>query len=221
MSVPLHPPEPTEEQSDFQDNLANKMMTTKWWYVTLVTHFGQLDTKKVEDVLKEAAMSVIPVRSGRLLDTILDTLKVELTHRTADSLYFDLTYDHAMHRPDVMRGRVKHGPVASGQREFGLGEDYIPTHSIPNVKRITTGTQIMNTNTYGNVSNTVLYELDDPQARSEIMETMTNLFIGAFVMEFEKLFDTIPAIKGIKIGKVDGIITQKEDMDKYLKGGLI
>lgn len=203
------------------DQFNQRIMTTKWWYRQLVQHFGQLDTTVIEDILKEAAMQVIPVRSGRLLDTILDTLKVELTFRSADSLYFDLTYTHALHRPDVMRGRVKHGPIAIGEREFGLGEDYIPKNVIPNVRRITTGTQITNTNEYGNVANTVLYELDDPQARSEIMETMTKLYIGAFVIEFEKMFNNIPAISNIKIGKVSGVITQKEDMDRYLKGGLI
>ena len=120
---------------------------TKIFLAQMKAHFAQLNTVEVENLIKEAAMALIPVRSGRLLDTILDTIKVELVLSTSDSLYFDLTYTHGLHRPDPIKGRTKHGPLVVGTREFGLGEDYIPKHSIPNVKRIATGTQIQNTNT--------------------------------------------------------------------------
>lgn len=227
MSVPIHPPIPsTDPDQDpfrpggFQDSLRNKIMATKWWYNQLVQHFGRLDTKELEDIVKDAIMPLVPVRSGRLLDTILDTLTIELTYKTSDSLYFDLTYTHALHRPDPIRGRTKHGIVAVGEREFGLGEDYIPSHVIPNVKRMSTGTQVVNPSNYGNPGNTVLYELDDPKSRAEILETMTRLYIAAFVIEFEKMFKGIPAISGITIGKVDGYISQKEDMERFLRGGL-
>ncbi len=223
MSVPLHPPTPTEDpvRPQILDDMDKIFAQTKLFQASIIQEFKKLDTSKLEDVVKLSIMELIPIRSGRLLDTILNTLKVELVHNDRNSFYFDLTYTHALGRTDpVGPGRVKHGVIVVGHREFGKGEDYIPTHSIPNVKRVGVGGQIQNTTDYGNPLNVILYELDDPVAREEVMETMTNIYIAAFVIEFNRILDTMKLPSSIKIGGISGEISQSENMERFLKGGL-
>lgn len=210
------------ENPGFRENYIMKLFQTKWFRATLILHFKRLKEKlgDMEKMIKSGLMELIPVRSGKLLDTILSTMKIEMIHSNEDGMYFDLTYNHAVRRPDPIWGRVKHGVIATGKREFGRGEDYIPTHNIPNVRRASRMMQITSKKTtHGNVNNTILYELDDPLARSEIIETVTKLYIGAFVIEFEKLFKKIPVVgTTLKIGEISGVITQSENMERYLRG---
>ncbi len=78
MSVPLHPPTPTEDpvRPQILDDMDKIFAQTKLFQASIIQEFKKLDTSKLEDVVKLSIMELIPVRSGRLLDTILNTLKV-------------------------------------------------------------------------------------------------------------------------------------------------
>lgn len=210
------------DEGGFQEKYRIRMAALKSFREILMRNFKRhIDVSVIDKKVREAIMPLIPVRSGRLLDTILNTMKVELTHFDSNNLYYDLTYTHALGRTDpVGPGRVKHGIIAVGEREFGLGEDYIPTHTIPNVHRITSGNQTQNTTLYGNPLNTVLYELDDPTAREEVQETIKNLYIAAFIPELEKALGKLKLPPNWQIGAISGEILQSENMEKYIKGGL-
>jgi len=214
--------ETAEDAHLLMKKLNEKLLQTEQWRRVLIQHMKGVDLEEVTKLVTDALLELIPVRSGRLLDTILNTIKIERTFYDVDNIFFDLTYTHASKRPDPIWGRAKHGVQIKGVREFGLGEDYIPTHSIKNVKRITTApSATTNLKTYGNPDNVVLYELDDPLARTEIFETVTKIYVAAFVNIFDELLESLPIkFADITIGKISGVITSDVAMQKYLKSRL-
>lgn len=203
-------------------DLNEKLRQTKMFRSMIIHHMKGVNLDEVGRIVKDALLELVPVRSGRLLDTILNTLQIEMTFSDYDNIFFDLTYTHAAKRPDPLWGRVKHGVQASGVREFGLGGEYIPTHAIKNVKRVAAMPTAETTfKTYGNPENVVLYELDDPLARTEIFETVTKMYIAAFVSLFDELLHNMPVkFADIKIGKISGAIATDTAMQKYIKSRL-
>ena len=211
------------EFKDLQSKLREKLRQTELWRNVLIHHMMGLDLEEVSKTVKDALLELIPVRSGKLLDIMLSTLRIEISFHDVDNIFFDLTYVHTAGRPDPLWGRVKHGVNIKGVREFGLGEDYpIVNPNIKNVNRITAAPSTdTNLKTYGNPKNTVLYELDDPLARTEIFETVTKMYIAAFVSIFDELLNTMPIkFADITIGKISGAIATDLSMQKYLKSRL-
>jgi len=71
-------------------------------------------------------MEVVPVLSGRLLDTIKKSMKIKRRSWYRTSFYIMFSFIWTILRPYPITGRVAH------LKEIGYGELYFPTETIPN-----------------------------------------------------------------------------------------
>lgn len=127
--------------------------------------------------IKNVIMKLVPVRSGKLLEFILKTMRIKRTKLNQFNARFSalFMYEWPLDRPLSIKN-PKHSPPSEGYGEWGT---VTLTHNIPNVR-------VIRVTPSGNA----LYSLNDPFAlgqpqrfiqdigSDELMRDFTNVFEG-------------------------------------------
>ncbi len=174
---------------DSKGNITGAMFTpgTKkmtWYKIRdlLQDQFKNIGFAHLYNRIKLKIMRWVPVRSGKLLDTILNTLNIIKRVYYGSNFLAQMSYIWSSDRPFPITPNVKHRPPRKGFAEF-----YQPRHTIPNrrlIKRLP--------------KNGALWLLNDPMA----VENPTPFINKIGIDEMEKqVVDNFNSIKiMLKIG---------------------
>lgn len=96
-----------------------KQTGLKWWDVKRFLNYLFLDTADdpaIIDKIKKIAAPYIPVRSGRLINKILSSMKIKRTQKYYTHYWSEFSFDWSLMRPYPISGRTAHN------NELGYGE---------------------------------------------------------------------------------------------------
>ncbi|WP_371805470.1 hypothetical protein [Candidatus Lokiarchaeum ossiferum] len=155
----------------------------KWYDIRkLLQHvFLNIGFANLYERIKLKIMRWVPVRSGKLLDTILNTLNIIKRVYYGSNFLSQLSYVWNSDRPYPVTPNVKH----SGQ--VGYGEFYQPRHTIPNRKLIKKTSK-----------NGALWLLNDPMSVEDPTPFINNIGIDEIENQVVDAFNTIKVV--LKIG---------------------
>lgn len=128
--------------------------------------------------IKNRILPLVPVRSGRLLDTIMKSMFIQRRSWYNTHFWAILSFIWTLFRPYPIPGRVQHSPP-----ETGYGEYYVPTNTIPNrhlIRRI--GTR------------NALYLLNDPTARSDPIHDIKRITKDVINNDFAQIFSNLTMV---------------------------
>jgi len=125
------------------------------------------------------AMRYVPVRSGRLLDFIWSSMRINRRKWYNTQFWARFNFDWPVDRPPRIIN-PSHAPPAEGYGEWGTVK---LNHNIPNVNviRVTAG---------GNA----LYSLNDPSALGDPRNAISEIAEEELLQDFENNFDNITLI---------------------------
>lgn len=132
--------------------------------------------------IKLFMLRIVPVRSGRLLDTMLNFAKVERAWAKGTSRGVTaFSTEWTPRRPKPIGGTVSHVPPA-----VGWGEPYNPKHNIPNrvIDHYPTRGR-----TKGSKPKGVYYRLNDPQSVNDPMPTILDEAQRILMDDYNNRFD--------------------------------
>jgi len=127
---------------------------------------------------QKIALLKTPVRTGKLVDHIMGTMKVDRTSWYKTSYHCNFSYDIPSDRTIPIKN-PKHSPPDKGYGDWS-GVKLFSGVPIPNVHKIST-----------TMMGNALYELDDPDAEGDPTQYIDQAAKDAIIEDYAKKFSTV------------------------------